>query len=153
MTYLSTELKIKSETELAEIAEELGLQLNATKTNKNDYIFAILDVQESDAAIAAELLAQEAIVEEVEEVEETPKAAKRIRIIVANQEGPEQTAFVKVQVNGEMFAIPREVEVSVPSYVVEVLEHAIVTRYTQVGDEMIEQKARRFPFQILGPAL
>ena len=142
MTYLSSDLNSKTEKDLQKILTELDVEFDENKATKSDLIFSILDAQ---AIQHTELM---------EEIETAPIAkpakAKRFQIILSNQEGVEQTPFVKVQVNGEMFAIPREVEVSVPNYVIEVLEHAIVTRYAQVGDEMIEQKSRRFPFQILG---
>jgi hypothetical protein len=142
MTYLSSDLNSKTEKDLQKILTELDVEFDENKATKSDLIFSILDAQ---AIQHTELM---------EEIETAPIAkptkAKRFQIILSNQEGVEQTPFVKVQVNGEMFAIPREVEVSVPDYVIEVLEHAIVTRYAQVGDEMIEQKSRRFPFQILG---
>lgn len=158
MAFSTKELKDKSEPELAAIADELGLQLNAESTGKNTFIMEILQAQEEDALAHAA---------EPPEVPEVPAGViipggsnasllktkeKRIRIIVSNQEGVEQTPFVKVQVNGEMFAIPREIEVPVPDYVVEVLNNAVVTRLVQAGGEWVEQKAKRFPFTILGPA-
>jgi hypothetical protein len=49
-----------------------------------------------------------------------------------------------------MFTIPREIEVTVPESVVEVLNNAVVTRIVQEDGEWVERKARRFPFQITG---
>ena len=146
MTYATKELSTKTEKELAAIAEELGLALNAESTSKNDYILEIIQAQEEDAVDAAEPIAT--IV--TNDPTSLPAKVKKFRIIMSNQEGPEETRFVKVQVNQEMFAIPREVEVVVPDYVVEVLNNAIVTRYVQEGLDLVERKAKRFPFSILG---
>jgi hypothetical protein len=146
MIYSTKELASKSEKELAAIAEELGLVLNAESTGKNGYILEIIAAQEEDIKEVAEPIATIA----TNDVATLPKKVKKFRIIVANQEGPEETRFVKVQVNQEMFAIPREVEVVVPEYVVEVLNNAVVTRYVQEGLDLVERKAKRFPFSILG---
>ncbi len=154
MAFSTKELKDKSEPELAAIADELGLQLNAESTGKNTFIMEIIQAQEEDAA-AHPPEAREAVIDLTKpEVVATPRKIKekRIRIIVSNQEGVEQTPFVKVQVNGEMFILPREVEVAVPDYVVEVLNNAVVTRLVQSGGDWVDQKARRFPFTVLGPA-
>jgi len=141
MTYLSSELSSKTEKDLQKILEDLDVEIDINKATKPDLIFAILDAQAIQFTEDAEAF----------NVEE-PVAAKvkRYQTIVSNQEGVEQTDFVKVQVNGNVFVIPREVEVSLPDYVVEVLTNAIITRFVQVGEELIEQKSRRFPFQILG---
>jgi len=141
MTYLSSELASKTEKDLQKIIEDLEVEINLNKATKPDLIMAILDAQTVKHIELEEELKEEAPATEAKE--------KRFRIIMSNQEGVEQTAFVKVQVNGVMYALPREVEVSVPESVIGVLNNAIVTRYTQVGDELIEQKARRFPFQII----
>jgi hypothetical protein len=80
--------------------------------------------------------------------------APKVKIIVHNQEGVEATAFVKVQVNGVMFAIPREQAVVVPQPVVEALRNAVKTEHIP-GDDgrgnvvLVERETRRFPFTVL----
>jgi len=158
MAFSTKELKDKSEPELAAIAEELGLQLNAESTGKNTFIMEIIQAQEEDAAASVVepyvAITEAAIDLTKPEVVIIPRKVKekRVRIIVSNQEGVEQTPFVKVQVNGDMFVLPREIEVAVPESVVEVLNNAVVTRLVKSNGDWIEQKARRFPFTVLGPA-
>jgi len=142
MKRTAKELKTLSETQLAAVAEDLGLQLVAENTSKSTFIAEIIEAQEDDAPeVAVEKPIDDSVVE---------KKPKRFRVLVSNQEGVEQTEFVKVQVDGKMYTLPREVEVIVPEIVIEVLNNAVVTRYTQEGDKMVERKARRFPFQVLG---
>jgi hypothetical protein len=118
----------------------------------------IIQAQEEDAAASVVepyvAITEAAIDLTKPEVVVIPRKVKekRVRIIVSNQEGVEQTPFVKVQVNGDMFVLPREIEVAVPESVVEVLNNAVVTRLVQSNGDWIEQKARRFPFTVLGPA-
>ena len=150
MSLTIKELKSKSDAELSVIAEELGLQLNAENTTKNDFITEIIQALEEDKAVA---LAD--AIDDILPVVEEPKVVKaniirKFRLILSNQEGVENTKFVKVQVNGEMFAIPRETEVVVPESVVGVLNNAVATYFRQEGDALVPFKARRFPFQILG---
>jgi len=143
MKRTAKELKTLSETQLAAVAEDLGLQLVAENTSKSTFIAEIIEAQEDDAGVVVdELIAEPVVV----------KKPKKFRILVSNQEGVEQTEFVKVQVDGVMYTLPREVEVVVPEIVVEVLNNAVVTRYAQEGGLMVERKARRFPFQVLGEA-
>ena len=146
--FTKEELNKKKNAELAVIAEELGIQLVAENTAKGTYITEILQAQEDDAAltIAAEFEP------EPEPKIEAPKAEKKFRISVSNQDGVENTPFVKVCVNGTMYAIPRETEVVVPESVIEVLNNAVTTRFIQEGREVVARSAKRFPFSILGEA-
>ena len=145
--FTKEELNKKKDPELAAIAEELGLQFVPENTGKATYIKEILQAQEEDSATAVEILPE---ADPLLVVEEAPVKEKKFRISVANQEGVENTPFVKVGVNGQMYAIPRETEVIVPESVVEVLNNAVVTRFVQNGRDLVEQKARRFPFSVLG---
>lgn len=151
MAYTAKELKHKTEPELAAIAEELGLLLNADVVGKNGFITEILQAQEEDLE-GSETVIEGELMDAAVDVEPPPtkKKARRVKIIVSNQDGPEQTRFVKVQVNGEMFTLPREIEVTVPEYVVEVLNNAVITRIVQEDGEWVERKARRFPYHITG---
>ena len=148
--FTKEELNAKKTTELAVIAEELGIQLVAENTTKPTYIKEILQAQEEDAAltIAAETEPEPELEPEIK----APKAEKKFRISVSNQDGVENTPFVKVCVNGTMYAIPRETEVVVPESVIEVLNNAVTTRFIQEGRDVVARSAKRFPFSILGEA-
>lgn len=155
MTFTQKDLNKKPETELAAIAEELGLSINLEAQSKNQIIDDILKAQEEDADFAEEEQLSEAEpIVKTEERRGRPRkdVQKKFRLTISNQDGVDQTDFVKVQVNGYMYTIPREVEVEVPEEVIEVLNNAVVTRYVQEGDVMVPRKARRFPFTVLGPA-
>ena len=142
--FTKDDLNKKKEPELATIAEELGLQLVAENTSKSTYVTEILRAQEEDAI---------EIVPDIDpRAEEVVVPEKKFRITISNQDGVENTPFVKVGVNGQMFAIPRETEVVVPASVIDVLNNAVVTRFVQEGRELVERKARRFPFTVLGEA-
>lgn len=144
MAFTKSQLEKKSDAELAQIATDLGLDLSPESTTKAVYVASILQIQAEDAKLDAP--AQEAAIV----AEEAPQ--KKYRIIVHNQEGVEATPFVKVQVNGTMYTLPREVEVTVPAEVVEVLNNAVVTRFVQEGRNLVEKPARRFPYTVLGEA-
>ena len=152
MAFSTKELKDKSEPELAAIAEELGLQLNAESTGKNTFIMEIIQAQEEDAAAQADEPPEEVVNLTKPTANTRERKEKKVRLIVSNQEGVEQTPFVKVQVNGYMYVLPRETEVVVPESVVGVLKNAVVTRLVQSNGDWIEQTARRFPYTVLGPA-
>jgi len=71
-------------------------------------------------------------------------AEKRVNIIIA--EDDKDTQPVQVGVNGRMYIIRRGVKVSVPSSVVEILEHAIRTVYPS-GDLSKPRHVLQYPFQ------
>jgi hypothetical protein len=149
MTNFTTkELKGKNEAELGAIAEDLGLQLNVESMNKNDIITEIVQAYEEDKSDVVD----EIVVSTVEVLPEVVQAEKKFRIIISNQEGVDQSDFVKVQPNGVMYAIPRDVEVVVPESVINVLKDAVVLRYTQEGENWVERRGKRFPYTVLGPA-
>lgn len=143
MSFTKSQLDKKSDAELAQIATDLGLDLSPESTSKAVYVASILQIQAEDARLNEPEAAPAAEVE---------APSKKYRILVHNQEGVEATAFVKVQVNGTMYALPRETEVVVPSEVVEVLNNAVVTRFVQEGRDLVEKPARRFPYTVLGEA-
>jgi hypothetical protein len=150
------ELNKMSEKDLAILADEKGLSLNSENTPKKVFVDEILLAQEQDEALKPTEV--EVVTADPDEVEvevilaEKPVVEKRFKIVVANQEGVEATPFIKVVVNGNMYIIPREVEVVVPESVIEVLNNAIVTRFTQEGRELVARSAKRFPFSIMGRA-
>jgi hypothetical protein len=142
MNHTTKTLASKTDAELASIAEELGLQVDVDTATKNGLISTILSAQDSEVAISEIIPAKTS----------TTKVDKKAfaRIVMANQEGVENTPFVKVQVNGTMYALPREVEVVVPASVVGVLNHAVATTYHPDDRGIFQSRqTRRFPFQVL----
>ena len=105
----------------------------------------------STTATTAEVEASPAEVLETKKilVEEKPK---KVRIIIAEQEGEENQGDVFVSVNGFPYQIKRGFEVEVPESVVEVLRHAITTKMTQDAytQAMTYKDVPRFSFQVLG---
>ena len=153
MAYSVKDLRTKQEYELSIIAEELGLQLNFESLGKNNIINEIIKAQEEIEAEATALdaaLKVEPVQVEAKKPHQTKKATRKFKIIISNQDGVDQTPFVKVQTGGVMYTIPREVEVVVPEAVVEVLKNAVVHRYNDENGEWVERTGRRFPFNILG---
>jgi len=153
--FTKDELNKKKNTELAAIAEELGIQLVAENTAKGTYITEILQAQQDDAALTIVSEGTDREPEPEPELEpepkiKAPKAEKKFRISISNQDGIENTPFIKVGVNDTMYAIPRETEVVVPASVIEVLNNAVTTRFVQEGRELVARSAKRFPFSILG---
>jgi hypothetical protein len=147
--YTQEELNKLTEKELLTIAADMGLTINADSTSKKALAQAIISAQDAVAIVPVEPDSPDLS----DDITLTPaKPEEKLRLIVANQEGPEATAFVKVCVNGNMFAIPRDKEVIVPSSVVEVLRNAIVTRLVQENGQTIERSAPRFSFTVLGAA-
>lgn len=150
MTFDKAELAKKTAVELSKIATDLGLDLSPEGSSKAEYVTAILAIQEEDAALDEPVVVEgEAVVEA--EIPEDSKQ-KKFKLIVHNQEGVDATPFVKVQVNGTMYTIPREQEVVVPEEVIDVLNNAIITRLVLEGRDWVERAARRFPFTVLGRA-
>lgn len=152
MAIQKSDLKLKTEAELVELGKELNLELNPEAQTKSAMIASILSLSE-----VADEVAEEPSIVEAPEVNEAPappvaleKAPKRFRILMHNQEGTDSSPFVKVQVNGVMYTLPREVEVIVPPEVVGVLNDAIITRSVQENGVMVDKSARRFPYTILG---
>lgn len=143
------ELELKPESELVEIAEQLGLSVNPDAATVASLVDAI--EAELDAGAALPSAPKRAKKSTSVATPAAPKATRK-RIIVHNQEGVDASPFVKVQVNGVMFTLPREIEVSVPIEVINVLNDAVVTRLEQQGNVLVERHARRFPFTVLGDA-
>ena len=153
------ELLEYSNEDLVKLARELGLDLDFESMSKTDAV---------DEIYAA--LPDEAAEEVVLEIKDTPKKTtrtrskvqtepavvakgpKKYRLIIHNQEGVDNTPFVKVQDGnaGVMYTIPRDVEVVVPEVVINILKDAVTTRYEPSGDTMIMRSAPRFPFTVLG---
>ena len=159
-----------SEARLADLAtDEFGLTL-PEDVKKIEIVDLILDVQTDDATPNAE----SPVVEEKADslTEETTKVAElaaavtaptkkvkqvftRARIIVHNQDGPDNTPFIKVGWNGNMFQIPREVESVVPMAVVNILNDASITAIEPTSGgpngqvEYAERAVRRHPFSII----
>lgn len=141
---MSTDLKQKTEAELAQLAAELGLELNTARMSKKALIEAIAAKQaesEPEAESETEAPAPE------EPVAAEPPKPKKYRIIIHNQEGPENTPFVKVGVNGRVWQINREEPVVIPEEVKHALDNAVVNYIDATG---AERRVQRFPVSILG---
>ena len=130
-------LSSKSDYALAEIAKGLNVQIDADTATKKELIESILEAEGS--------------IEKSEDLLKSRKPKKNFaRIILSHQDGVENTKFVKVQVNNDMFTIPREIEVVVPASVEEVLRNAVaLTYHPGEGGILEERKSRRFPYQVL----
>jgi hypothetical protein len=130
-------LSSKSDYALAEIAKGLNVQIDADNATKKELIDSILEAEGS--------------LEKSADLVKPKKPQKNFaRIVMSHQDGVENTKFVKVQVNNEMFTIPREVEVVVPAAVEEVLRNAIALTYHPNEQGVFEErKSRRFPYQVL----
>ena len=130
-------LSSKSDYALAEIAKGLNVQIDADTATKKELIDAILEAEGS--------------LEKSADLVKPKKPQKNFaRIIMSHQDGVENTKFVKVQVNNEMYTIPREVEVVIPAAVEEVLRNAIaLTYHPNEAGIFEERKSRRFPYQVL----
>lgn len=132
-----SDLKRKSESQLKVLAGEMGLDLDVESMNKTQLIEAI-----EAASVPVEEPVEEAPAEEAP----APKA-KKYRIIIANQDGVENTPFVKVGVNGRVWQINREQEAVVPEEVMEVLRNAVV-EMPPLPDQP-PRTVRRFPVTVL----
>jgi hypothetical protein len=146
---MAQDLLKMSEKQLAELVKKHKADVDVATATKMEVIQAL------EKVMPVEVVAEE------EEIEvpapkatkaEAPKAPAKVRIIVHNQDGVENTPFVKVCANGNMYALPRETECVVPQIVINVLRDAVVTRDEFVGENVIQRNAPRFPFTILGPA-
>lgn len=64
---------------------------------------------------------------------------ERVRIIIERQEGSDGTMDVPVAVNGRVYLIKRGYPVEVPKSVVEVLQHAVVSKLIKndAGEEVM----------------
>ena len=81
--------------------------------------------------------------------------AKKVRIIMHNQEGILGNQPVFVSVNGMGYSIPRDVPVVIPVPILKALEDAVETKYYREESNgvfigpMLERQVRRFPFSII----
>lgn len=146
--YTREELEDMDAKGLALVASSLKLKLRANSTTRADYIDAIMAAQDPSGSGPTANVTSKSDVPEIGKTQ----ASKRRRIIVHHTEGTDASKFVAVQVNGVAYAIPREVEVSVPEEVISVLKDAVATRTVQEGGRLVETPYRRFPFSDLGPA-
>lgn len=139
-----------TEMELAKMAQEMNIEVspNATK-------------QELIASITLMEKAKTSQVESMSTAATTTATKvdkpKKYRLIVQNQEGVDNTPYIVVGVNGKVWQIPRDTEVTVPEEVINTLREAVMTLLEQQRDEqgrniVVERKAPRFPFHVLGEA-
>jgi hypothetical protein len=149
MSYTESQLSAKTEKQLREILlKEFPLVVVGDMATKQELIDSILDQQPMADSPSVEETPADPNAEFVLPTE------KRWRLTVHGQEGVENTPFIKVQVNGRVVQINRNVEVEVPDWVKTALEDAIATISRQDPDTgvMTYMDVRRFPFTIHGPA-
>lgn len=153
MSYTEQQLNKLTESAVAKILEtEFRLQVPAAAT-KAEMVQAVLAAQaeeSQDSAIPAVIPPSPPIWT----TSTVSSPNRRLRLIVHNQEGVENTPFVKVGVNGVMYQLPREKELEVPEAVVNVLRDAVIDKFEPGADGSGTQltKVRRFPFTVLGEA-
>lgn len=149
MSFTESELKRKSADELDAISSDLSVGLTSSSTSKADLIKGILAAQE-DLSRPAELAIVDTEGSDSSDADDPTATNVRYRIILHNQEGPDASKFVKVQPNGVMYTIPRDVEVEVPEIVLNVLTDAVTTVTSLEDGKMVDRQVRRFPFTNLG---
>ena len=139
--YSRAQLNKLTSADLRALAEkEFGLEVSED-TQRMDAIRGVLDAQEAKSLV------------EAGEEAPAPKKEKKFRIIIHNQEGAEGSSFIKIMVNGVMFQINREKEVTVPARVKEVLDNAIQTKFEpDENGDLQPRDVRRFAYTVLGPA-
>jgi hypothetical protein len=146
--YSKAELELKTDEELQQIADLLGLSLSPESATTNEYIDAIMEFRPREPAVTAAKKASAAKAK----VEPAKDAPKRVRIIVHSTDTQDNAKFIKPMINGVMYTIPKETPCEVPIEVLSALDTAIMTAMRQVDGEMITTEVRRFPYTNLGPA-
>jgi hypothetical protein len=154
------ELSRMNEAALASIAADYGVAVSADSMTKKQMIDLIIPAIERQSRIEAEeneenedLILAEPVPEAPKKVEKTDKS-KRYKIIIHDQEGPDNTPFVKVSVQGVMTTIPRNTEVVVGHAIKHVLDNATMTlfqfeRGPDGTQRVVERNVRRFPFSVV----
>lgn len=81
-----------------------------------------------------------------------PAKTRRVRILIAQEEGPMGSDPVPVGVNGRLMLVPRGEEVSIPEPYFEVLRNAVTLRYDpQDGGGMKPpRQVPLYPMNVLG---
>ena len=90
------------------------------------------------------------------EVEETKAVLQantndKVRIIISEQEGDENQGDVILGLNGKFYQIKRGFPVEIPKDLLEVLNHAVITKMTQnmATQEITYKDVPRFAYQVL----
>ena len=87
----------------------------------------------------------------ITDIREVVSKQKKYKIMIPSTEREKDA--VQVGINGYVYNIPRDKTVEVPEAVIEVLNNAVYTVYTQKkrdegeGDEWISNEVRRFAYQ------
>ena len=89
-------------------------------------------------------------ISEPEVSEPAPKQPETYKIVIHNHEGPGGRDDVPVGVNGRVWQIKREREVTVPAAVYNVLMEAMETRYVMTDAEVQVSETTRFPVSVRG---
>ncbi len=95
----------------------------------------------------------EATPREVEETKAILQENKddKVRIIISEQEGDENQGDVVLGLNGKFYQIKRGFPVEIPKDLLEVLNHAIITKMSQNMEtqEITYKDVPRFAYQVL----
>ena len=77
-----------------------------------------------------------------------PISAKKVRLMIHKTEGDTGSIDVPVSVNGKTWLIKRGMDVIVPAFLVEVLEHAVKDIYVQdeITKTMVKREVPAYPF-------
>jgi len=115
----------------------------------------MMDVNSAFGAADGEVPDEALILNQLMGAAEEIRNAKKVRVIMHNQEGSDGNQPVFVAVNGMGYSIPREVPVIIPEPVLKALEDAVETKYFreekdgQFFGPIQERHVRRFPFSVL----
>jgi hypothetical protein len=74
--------------------------------------------------------------------------AKKVKLLIHKTEGDTGSIDVPVSVNGKTWLIKRGIEVEVPAFIVEVLEHAVKDIYVQdeVTKSIVKREVPSYPY-------
>jgi hypothetical protein len=146
-----------NEAALAAIAADYGVAVSADSMTKKQMIDLIIPAIERQSRLEAEENEENEDPILAEPIPEAPKkvaAPRRYKIIIHDQEGPDNTPFVKVSVQGVMTTIPRNTEVVVSHAIKHVLDNCEMTlfqfeRGPDGSQRVVERNVRRFPFSVV----
>lgn len=151
------ELSRMNEAALAAIAADYGVAVSADSMTKKQMIDLIIPAIERQSRIEVgenEENEDPILAAPIPEAPKKVEAPKRYKIIIHDQEGPDNTPFVKVSVQGVMTTIPRNTEVEISHAIKHVLDNAEMTlfqfeRGPDGAQRVVERNVRRFPYSVV----
>ena len=80
----------------------------------------------------------------------TKAAAERVKVRFHNQEGViGGTDDIVAGVNGKMYQIQREQDVSLPRFVLETIKNAAITTFEKIDGKDVQRDIQRFPYSLV----